>query len=157
METSRMKKHFYILRGLPGSGKSTKAKNLAGELGQVFSADDYFCINEEGEYRFDGDQLGLAHQWNQRRSLEAIKANIPIVVIDNTNTTLREIKSYIPHIKLAQKMGYEVSIQEPDTEWAMDVEELFKRGTHNVPEEHLKKMLNRYVKGVTVEDILVSK
>jgi adenylate kinase family enzyme len=151
---SEVKKQFILMRGLPGSGKSTKAKELAGEQGQVFSTDDFFCINEEQEYRFDGSQLGPAHQWNQRRSLEAVKKNIQIIVIDNTNTTLREMKSYLEHMRLAQKMGYELSIEEPDTEWQFKANELFVRGTHNVPQTHIEKMLNRYVKDVTVEDII---
>lgn len=32
----------YIMRGLPGSGKSTMAKNMAGATGSVVSADDFF-------------------------------------------------------------------------------------------------------------------
>ena len=154
---TEVKKQFILMRGLPGSGKSTKAKDLAGELGQVLSTDDYFYINEEGEYRFDGNQLGTAHAWNQRRALEAVKKNIPVIVIDNTNTTLRDLRSYIPHIELAKKMGYEISIQEPDTDWQFTVNELVARGTHNVPQAHIEKMLRRYVMDVTVEDILAPK
>jgi predicted kinase len=146
-----------FVRGLPGSGKSTLAKKIAGQQGQVFSTDDYFCLNEDQEYRFDGSQLGKAHAWNQRRSLEAMKAGIPIVVIDNTNTTIRECRSYLPHIELAMKLGYKVSIEEPDTHWAFNVSELFAKGTHNVPEEHLQKMLNRYARDVRVEDIMFKK
>jgi adenylate kinase family enzyme len=33
------------MRGLPGSGKSTKAKVLAGEQGVIFSTDDFFIVN----------------------------------------------------------------------------------------------------------------
>ena len=154
---TEMTKQFILMRGLPGSGKSTKAEELAGEHGQVFSTDDYFCLNKDQEYRFDGNLLGKAHQWNQRRSYEAVKAGIPVIVIDNTNTTIREMKSYATHIELAQRMGYEVRIEEPKTEWAWDVEELFKKGTHNIPKKHLHKMLHRYVRDVKIEDILATK
>jgi len=147
-------KLFILMRGLPGSGKSTKAKELAGEQGQVFSTDDFFCLNEEQEYKFDKQKLGKAHTWNQRRSLAAVEANIPIIVIDNTNTTIREMRSYLPHIELAQRLGYEVRIEEPETWWQFDVYELDRKNTHDVPKEHIQKMLNRYVKDVTVEDIL---
>ena len=147
-------KHFYIMHGLAGSGKSTKAHLLAGHQGQVFSADDFFCMNDESKYNFDASQLGKAHAWNQRRSLDAIEAGIPIVVIDNTNTTLREMRAYLPHIKLAVSMGYQVSIEEPNTEWAFDIEECFKRGTHNVPKATLQKMYDRYFFNADVEDVL---
>jgi predicted kinase len=146
-------KKFILMRGLPGSGKSTKARELA-EDGQIFSTDDYFCLNEEQEYRFNGNLLGKAHSWNQRRSLKALESGIPIVVIDNTNTTLKEMRSYLPHINLAMRMGYEVCIAEPDTEWQFDVDKLDKHNTHGVPKKHIQKMLNRYTKDVKVEDII---
>jgi len=150
-------KQFILMHGLPGSGKSTKAKILAGQQGQVFSTDDYFYLNEEQEYRFNASLLGRAHSWNQGRSLDAMNAGIPIVVIDNTNTTVREMRSYLDHIHFAKRLGYQVLIEEPDTEWQFDVDELFARGSHNVPQKHIQKMLDRYVKDVQVEDIMFEK
>ena len=51
-----------IMRGLPGSGKSTIASRIQEQLPQVqvCSADHHF-IDEEGEYRFDLSKLGAAH------------------------------------------------------------------------------------------------
>jgi NEDD4-binding protein 2 len=145
-------KQLILMRGCPGSGKSTTARKLAGDFGQVFSTDDYFSMS--GKYIFNGSALGEAHDWNQRRSLEAIRLRHPIVVIDNTNTTVKELKSYLPHIELARELHYTVSIAEPETDWRFDALELFAKGSHNVPVEHIEKMLNRYVKDVLIEDIL---
>lgn len=149
---SKSGKIFYLMHGLPGSGKSTKARELAGTQGQVFSTDDYFMF--EGKYVWNRNNIGKAHLWNQRRSLEAIKAGIPIVVIDNTNTTIKELRSYIPHIKECMLRGYQVIIVEPDTVWAMDIEELLKKNTHNVPKEAIEKMKARYASNVQVEDVM---
>lgn len=146
-------KQFILLRGIPGSGKSTRAKELAGEFGQVFSTDDYWHINEGGTYQFDINKLGKAHKWNQRRSLAAFGA-VPIIVIDNTNTTLKELRSYMPHIKRARDMGYQVRVEEAGTSWAFDIDECFKKGTHNVPKETLEKMYNRYYFNADVASIL---
>jgi len=146
-------KQLILMRGCPGSGKSTKARELAGHFGQVFSTDDYF-VDAAGQYNWNGNALGKAHDWNQRRSLAAMHANIPIVVIDNTHTTLREMRSYLPHINLARQLGYTVRIAEPDTNWKFKANELFARGTHNVPQEHIEKMLKRYIRDVQVEDII---
>jgi predicted kinase len=143
-----------LMRGLPGSGKSTLAKELAGQFGQVFSTDDFFCLNEDDEYRFDGSKLGPAHDWNQRRSLAALHERLPIIVIDNTNTTVRELLSYLPHIKLARELHYTVSIREPETDWRFKPNDLFARGSHNVPQAHIEKMLKRYAKDIKMEDIL---
>jgi NEDD4-binding protein 2 len=146
-------KKLILMRGLPGSGKSTKAKQLVGN-GQIFSTDDYWCMNEKGEYRFNIHKIGEAHKWNQRRSLAAMKAGVPIVVIDNTNTTIKELRSYTKHISLAAQLGYTVSIEEPETAWRFDLEELLKKGTHNVPKKTVQAMLDRYVRDVKVEDVV---
>lgn len=148
-------KQFIIMRGCPGSGKSTKAKKLAGTNGQIFSTDDYFMIG--GEYKWEPAKIGAAHSWNQKRALAAVKANIPIIIIDNTNTTIREMRSYLPHIEMARLNGYQIMIEEPETYWRLDIEELDKRNTHNVPKQSIQKMLNRYVSLPMVEDILFSK
>ena len=56
-----MEKVLYIVRGIPGSGKSTFAKTLGG---QHYEADMYF-IDEEGNYKFDGTKIKDAHKWCQ--------------------------------------------------------------------------------------------
>ena len=153
-EKKEIEKHFYLLRGLPGSGKSTLAKSLKGHQGQIFSTDDFWHLEDSEVYNFDINKLSEAHQWNQRRSLAAFDANIPVIIIDNTNTTAKEMRGYLPHINKAQEKGYTVSIEEPTTDWVFDADVLFARNTHKVPFETIKKMLNRYEKNVTIEDIL---
>jgi predicted kinase len=147
-------KELILMRGLPGSGKSTRARELAGHFGQVFSTDDFF-VDVDGNYKWFGNLLGKAHDWNQRRSLAALHANIPIVVIDNTNTTLKDLRSYLPHINAARQLGYTVRVEEPQTSWKFDLDELVELNTHNVPRVAIETMLNRYVKDVKVEDIIL--
>jgi Tfp pilus assembly pilus retraction ATPase PilT len=43
-----MEKVLYLVRGIPGSGKSTFAKTLSGEY---YEADMFFMV--DGEYKFD--------------------------------------------------------------------------------------------------------
>jgi len=149
------KKKFILMRGIPGAGKSFKAKQLVGNDGQIFSTDDYWYMKSLGvRYDFDIIKLGKAHKWNQRRVLAAVEANIPTIIIDNTNTTIREMRDYYLSIELAILMGYDILIEEPETSWAFDADELFKRNSHNVPKEIIDKMLKRYVKDVKIEDIL---
>ena len=47
-----MKKILYLLRGVPGSGKSTVAQNIGGTH---FETDKYFMV--DGEYKFDPTKL----------------------------------------------------------------------------------------------------
>ena len=71
-------------RGLPGSGKSTKARKLQEELGgEIFSTDDYpglYETDDDGKLQmsFEKDDDGMtpivkAHKWNQRRAREAME------------------------------------------------------------------------------------
>ncbi len=53
-------KNLYLLRGIPGAGKSTLAKQLGDAH---FEADSYFMI--DGEYQFDPTKLRKAHEWCQ--------------------------------------------------------------------------------------------
>ena len=59
------------MRGLPGSGKSTKAKKIAGKFGIVYPTDDFFMVN--GEYNFDSYMIGEYHEKNFKRTVEAMK------------------------------------------------------------------------------------
>ena len=58
-------KKLYIVRGLPGSGKSTFAEALVGSDFLVCEADKYFMV--DGEYKFDGSKLKDAHEWSRNR------------------------------------------------------------------------------------------
>ncbi|XP_073197622.1 NEDD4-binding protein 2-like 2 isoform X3 [Lepidochelys kempii] len=63
----RLQKLLLILRGLPGSGKTTLSRILLGQNrdGVVFSTDDYF--RQQDGYTYNVAQLGDAHDWNQKR------------------------------------------------------------------------------------------
>ncbi|XP_036982368.2 NEDD4-binding protein 2-like 2 isoform X6 [Artibeus jamaicensis] len=63
----KLQKLLILLRGLPGSGKTTLSRILLGQSrdGIVFSTDDYF--HHQDGYRYNVNQLGDAHDWNQNR------------------------------------------------------------------------------------------
>jgi predicted kinase len=67
-------KTLTLLRGLPGSGKSTFAKQIWNEYA-ICEADKYFVDKESGEYRFDASKLKEAHSW--------CKNEVEIRMIDN--------------------------------------------------------------------------
>ena len=52
-------KMLHIIRGIPGSGKSTMARKLAPNA--AFEADAYM-VDQQGNYAFDPSRLGEVHQ-----------------------------------------------------------------------------------------------
>ena len=81
------------MRGLPGSGKSYLANQIAGKTGQAFSADDYHVNPRTGKYKWKPENVSPAHQWNYNRIKKAIESGMSPVVVDNTNTTAWELKN----------------------------------------------------------------
>jgi len=132
----------YIMRGLPGSGKSTAAKEIfksydnAGFYCEICSADDYW-INDHGEYAFDATKVPLNHHWCLRGFIQSITKGLDCVIVDNTNLSVREFSHYI---KLAQAYGYKVVI----LNFICSVEDSIKRNVHNVPKSTIGSMDKRF-------------
>ncbi|NXF74991.1 N4BP2 protein, partial [Sclerurus mexicanus] len=142
-----------LLRGVPGSGKSYLARNLLEDNpgGIILSTDDYFY--KHGQYHYDPNCLGEAHDWNRKRAREAFERGISPIIIDNTNIQAWEMK---PYVTLAQQFKYKVMFREPDTWWKFKPKELERRNVHGVSKEKIKRMLERYERCLTVRSILDS-
>ena len=132
-------KNLILLRGLPGSGKSTFAKTMWSEL-VVCEADDYFVDKETGEYKFNARDLPKAHNWCRFRVETFMKDNqvnehfYPNIVVSNTFTQEWEMEEYF---KLAEKYGYRVH--------TLIVENRHGgKSVHDVPDATMGNMLNRF-------------
>nr|XP_042699348.1 NEDD4-binding protein 2 isoform X2 [Chrysemys picta bellii] len=142
-----------LLRGVPGSGKSFLARTLLEDnpSGIILSTDDYFYKN--GQYQYDANCLGEAHEWNRKQAKEAFEKRISPIIIDNTNIQAWEMK---PYVALSQQYKYKVMFREPDTWWKFKPKELERRNIHGVSKEKIKRMLERYERCLTVNSILNS-
>lgn len=121
-----------LLRGLPGSGKSTFAKFLyTRENTRHFEADMFFDIYNQN--KFDASLLSKAHSWcleNTKLSLE----NYYDVIVSNTFTQEWEMQ---PYFDMAKELGVEVTV--------LIVENYHGNSSiHNVPEETINKMRKRF-------------
>ncbi len=120
-----------LLRGLPGSGKSTAAKLF--NKAPHFEADMYF-MDADGNYQFDVAKIKDAHNWCRHSVMDAMKADYPIVVVSNTFTQEWEMEVYY---LLAEELGYMVV--------SMIVENRHGgKNIHGVPEDKLEIMKNRF-------------
>ena len=128
-------KRVIIMRGLPGSGKSTKAQSYGGT---IVSADNFFI--QDGEYKFDPSKIAQAHATCMRLFDEALRRGDPIVVVDNTNTTQWEYQKYVDK---ANRAGYTVDFDVVGS-GGVDVPTLATRNTHGVPEDKIQKMVQRW-------------
>lgn len=123
-----MNKILFIIRGIPGCGKSTLAKQLAEH---VFEADQFFLT--EGKYKFDQTKLGQAHNNCKIRLISAMQNGITPLCVSNTTTTEKELE---PYLEYAKAYGY--------TAFVLVVENRHNGvNQHNVPEEVLVKMKAR--------------
>lgn len=126
-----MNKILYIVRGVPGSGKSTFAKSLGCP---VFEADQYFVDSETGEYKFDPSKIKLAHNWCKLRVEHSMDDGLDKIAVSNTFTQEWEMESYF---SLAENYGYSVfSIIVENRHGGVNV--------HGVPEDKLQTMKDRF-------------
>jgi len=130
-----------IMRGVPGSGKSFRAKEilkdwLEGEgserhKGVILSADQYF-IKYEGQYKFKPSEIGEAHQDCFRRfsaRLGGINKADTLIIIDNTNTRLWECA---PYVLAAETEGHDVELISIRPKFRDDLMAMWERNTHGV-------------------------
>lgn len=80
-----------------------------------------------------------AHESCQQAAREAVESNKPVVVIDNTNVRNWEMAIYL---ELARDYLYIPVVLEPQTPWAFDPHELFKRNNHGVQLEILQQKVS---------------
>lgn len=83
-----------ILRGAPGSGKTTVATKTKFFAGWVTVSADQFFTKPNGSYHFDATKLQEAHNWCFNKAKEALSRGSNVVV-DNTNRKLSEFKRYL--------------------------------------------------------------
>ncbi len=118
-----------ILRGIPGSGKSTVAASYPGAM--IASADSYYMVG--GEYVFDPSKIAEAQGHSFRQAIAFVLGLRETIVIDNTNVTVAEIA---PYYLLGQAYGYDVEI----VTVICDVEKASQRNVHGVDSETVKGM-----------------
>ena len=126
-----------LLRGIPGSGKTTLGhvilKSLNTDVPDVISADDFF-LNEDGEYIFDSSKLREAHNQCQVRCSDKMRNEIHKIVVANTFTQEWEM---MPYYEMADRYNYRIH--------TIIVENRHDgKNIHQVPDDKLRMMKERF-------------
>ena len=133
-----MKKVLTLVRGLPGSGKSSFSNFIWNEYA-IYETDKFF-YDKEGNYNFDATKLKEAHEWCRKQVETCMIDNqnnpqyYPEIAVSNTFTQEWEMK---PYFDLAEKYGYTI--------FTIIIENRHgNKSIHGVPEETMEKMKNRF-------------
>lgn len=155
-----MQKTLVIMRGLPGSGKSTQARIRAatfvevGGQSVVICSTDNFFINNDGKYVFDAKMLGKYHGMNQHKVNQYMLMGIELVIVDNTNTTHKEMEPYKQSARDYLYKVVEVLVGKEDLFPELEhtsphahadyIDMCASRNTHGVPKEAIERMARRF-------------
>lgn len=129
---------LFLVRGLPGSGKTSLANILAAGVeafgDTAFSvATDEFFEDGEGGYNFDPARLEEAHTWCQLRVADAFQDGYEVVIVHNTFSQPWEAE---PYFKLAEMFGVGVFIIETQNKFPNE---------HGVPQRAIDNMRARWL------------
>ncbi len=142
-------KKMITMRGCPGAGKTTKAKELIkehrqenyGKVSYTCSADKFFINPENGKYEFDVNMLSQAHAWCRGNANAACELEVDLIIIDNTNMTKRE---YQPYEEMAKRFGYVFETCVVGSFDEQSLEEYANRNIHGVTLDAIRRMARRF-------------
>lgn len=140
-------KKLFILRGLPGSGKSVFAEVLVYHVIKEYNFTtsirntNTLFIDSDGNYKFDASKLNAHEEENQRLVEKDMITGIDLIVVDNPNMTLNEM---MPYMNLAKFHGYELIVQHIGNRDPENIRIYHQRNQYNIPLSEIERMASRF-------------
>lgn len=122
-----------IVRGLPGSGKTTYAKQWAEQNNAFHVEADMFFVDSSGRYTFDGKKIGAAHDWCQLKAAQALERGENVVV----SNTFSQMWEMAPYEKMTKVLNVFIQVYTCREQY---------QNVHGVPEWVIQRMRERWEK-----------
>jgi predicted kinase len=129
-----MMQHLILIRGLPGSGKSTFAAIISEEHKYPIIAVDDFFTDEQGNYRFNHLLNHEAYRRCEQRTRDALQAGAQKVIVHHTFTMDWEME---PYFKLAKQFDSLLHVLTMEKYHAHE-------NIHEISEAQIQKMAAKY-------------
>ena len=127
-----MTKTLYIIRGIPGSGKSTRAREIIEYQGEFVRSAHYEADMFFDFIPFSTSRLSEAHNWCQLQVANAMESEVEVIVVSNTFIKKWEFAIYQ---FLARTFQYRVVIETMKGNY---------KSIHNVPQEIIERMKKEF-------------
>lgn len=128
-------KTLFIIRGVPGAGKSTLANKITKN---VVEADQF--MYEDGEYKWSPNKLNYAHLCCRNKVKEYMAEGKNRIAVANTFIKRKDIK---PYISMAEEYGYKTKIITCTGNY---------QNVHNVPQETVDKMRKKFQETLQLDE-----
>lgn len=124
-----------LIRGLPGSGKSTKAQEVSNHYAKcgftVAHVENDQYLKENGKYLFTPERSKIAREQCLAGASTSIAHGV-VAIVANTFTKYSEM---VPYFTAAERHGVPVKV--------IEMNNTFK-STHDVPDDVMETMKNRW-------------
>ena len=165
IEVTKPNQELIIMRGISGSGKSTRAKQMLDKESMICSTDD--LIEAAGDYNLffqtmieknDFSELHKFHKMNLTNTKMAMNLGVKRIIIDNTHIAPWEAKESVMY---ALNNGYadeNIIIVDIGT-GGLTAEQLFERNIHGVPLNVIEAKIQSHAahSPLTLEKVINSK
>lgn len=152
-------KKLTVIRSASGGGKSFLAQSLVADhllsnkddtvvihntdsiwMSETYDYNTMQDLEPSYKYYFIAELLYEAHKINLAKARLSMEHGINLIIIDNTNL---DKAAYGKYVELAVEFDYELEVKRPDTPWFGNVDEHFKRNSHNVPIEVIRRQIKK--------------